>query len=295
VCAGGPASFSTTPIGSGAATFQWNKDGEPIPGATASSFSIAATTPEDAGLYSAVVSGACGTLETRAALLTVNSQVSASPPTGATVCVGAPVSFSTTAGGGGPYSYKWRKDGAPIPGAIGPTFAIASVTAAHAGAYSVEVSGVCGSVQSQPAQLTVTGVSTVYCTSQLNSLGCFPSIGAAGTPSASAGSGYLVEATNLMPGANGVFVYSTTGPASTPFQGGFLCSAPPLRRAPALPSTGSDTCSGILRIDFNATIASGADAALEAGATFWGQFWSRDGGSAGGSNLTDAVTAVICP
>ncbi len=295
VCAGSPASFSTTPTSSGSFTFQWLKDGAPIPSATSSSFAIASALPEDAGHYSAVVSGACGTLETQPALLTVNTPVSASTPASATVCVGDPVSFSTTAGGGGPYSYKWRKDGAAIPGAIGPTLALAAVTAGSAGSYSVDVSGVCGTAQSQPALLTVTGVSTIYCTSQMNSQGCFPSIGATGTPSESSSAGYLVEATNVLAGANGVFFYSTSGAAATPFQGGFICSAPPLRRAPALSASGAGPCGGVLSIDFNAHIASGANRALEAGATFWGQFWSRDGGSAGGTNLTDAVTAVICP
>ena len=61
-CPGEPASFSTTPTGTPPFTYQWKKDGTPIAGATASSYSIAAVTPGDAGDYSVVVSGSCGTV-----------------------------------------------------------------------------------------------------------------------------------------------------------------------------------------------------------------------------------------
>jgi glucose/arabinose dehydrogenase len=295
VCAGSPASFSTTAGGSGPFTFQWRKDGTPIPGATASSYSIAATAPGDAGDYSVTVGGSCGTLTTPAATLSVNLAVSASAPESAMVCVGAPASFSTTAGGTGPFAYQWRKDGNAIAGATSSTFMIPAVASGDAGGYSVEVSGACGTVQSAAAQLTISGVTTVYCTSQVNSQGCAPEIAASGTPSASAPSGYLIAASKTLPGVSGLFIYSTAGPASSPFQGGFICSTPPLRRAPVPPASGSGACGGILRIDFNSYIASGADPALAAGARFWGQFWSRDPLSPSSANLSNAVTAVICP
>jgi hypothetical protein len=92
-----------------------------------------------------------------------------------------------------------------------------------------------------------------------------------------------------------MFFYSTSGPAAIPFKGGFICSAAPVRRVVTPPSSGSGTCGGVLRLDFNTYIASGQNANLTAGTTFWGQFWSRDSGSVNGSNLTDGVTAVICP
>jgi glucose/arabinose dehydrogenase len=294
-CAGSPASFSTTAGGTGPFTYQWHKDGNAIPGATASSYAIAAVAPGDQGAYSVAVAGACGSLMTPTAMLTVNSSTTASAPSSVTACVGSPASFSTTAGGTGPFTYQWRKDGNAIPGATGATYAIAAVSGGDAGQYTVEVGGACGAVQSAPAQLVVSGVTSVYCTAQANSQGCLPVIGSSGTPSASAGSGYFVAATKVLPQATGLFIYSTTGPAATPFQGGFICGAGVLRRATTPPSSGSGRCGGVLRIDFNAYIASGLDPALVAGAQYWGQFWSRDPLSASGTNLTDAATAVICP
>jgi hypothetical protein len=65
-----------------------------------------------------------------------------------------------------------------------------------------------------------------YCTSKVNSDGCAPPVYALGTPSASAGSGFQVGAWQIVAGNNGLFFYSTVGPAGLPFQGGL-----PVRRA----------------------------------------------------------------
>lgn len=70
-CAGGSVMLSTTPSGSGPFTFQWRKDGQDLAGATAATLQLADLAESDAGLYSAVVSGACGTLETPTATLGV--------------------------------------------------------------------------------------------------------------------------------------------------------------------------------------------------------------------------------
>jgi glucose/arabinose dehydrogenase len=294
-CIGNPATFSTTAGGSGPFIYQWSKDGNAIPGATASSYSIAAVAPGDAGSYSVLVSGGCGSITPAAATLTVNSAVSATSPSDVLACVGSSATFGTVAGGTGPFSYQWRKNGNAIPGATSDTYQIAAVSSGDAGQYAVEVSGACGTVLTPAAQLVVGGVTTVYCTAQVNSQGCTPTIAASGTPSVSAGNGYFVAASKVLPQVTGVFFYSTSGPASTPFQGGFICSAPPLRRSATPPSSGTGPCGGLFRIDFNTTIASGLDPSLVAGAQYWGQFWSRDPQSASGTNLTDAVTAVICP
>ena len=157
------------------------------------------------------------------------------------------------------------------------------------------MTGACGSVETAPVQLTVSGSTSVYCTAKVNSQGCLPAITGSGVPSATAGSGYVVGATQVLPKVFGVLFYSTSGPAAQPFQGGFLCVAPPVRRTSAQLSSGAGACGGSFAFDLNAYIASGADPALVAGAAFWGQYWSRDPASPSATNLTDALTAVICP
>jgi glucose/arabinose dehydrogenase len=154
-CAGMPASFTTTPTTSGTFTYQWKKNGNPIPGANASTYAIASVAPGDAGSYLAVVTGSCGTIETKPALLSVKIPTTASAPASAAVCPGSPVSFSTTAGGTGPFIFQWRKNGVPISGAMASTYSIAAASASSAGSYTCSVNGACGTVLSAAATLTV--------------------------------------------------------------------------------------------------------------------------------------------
>ena len=137
----------------------------------------------------------------------------------------------------------------------------------------------------------------VYCAAQRNSLGCKPGISGTGSPSASAGSGFTVGVQNLISSSYGFFFYSTRKPLIAPFQGGYLCMPQPIRRMP-LQATGGSTapdCSGSFALDFNAWIATGADPMLVAGENACVQAWSRDPGSATGSNLSDAIVFAIGP
>jgi hypothetical protein len=175
------------------------------------------------------------------------------------------------------------------------------------GNYNLEVSADCYQTQVLPvsvnaASATVLDVAlqpgstpTVYCTAKTNSQGCTPSISGVGLPSASSGSGFVVTGSLLVPKVYGLFVYSKTGPAANPFQGGFLCIASPLRRTNGQTSGGAAPCSGQLSLDFNDWIQTGGDAGLVAGVTVWGQYWSRDPSASFGTNLTDAISFTLCP
>jgi hypothetical protein len=141
---------------------------------------------------------------------------------------------------------------------------------------------------------------TVYCTPKTNSVGCQPSISWLGTPSTSAGSGFFLQATSEINRVSGMLLYTTAGRASTPFGGGTLCLAQPLRRTPLLNSGGSLqglNCSGVYSMDFAAWIASGADPALVAGTTVQAQFYSRDPGFAAPNNigLTAGLEFTLVP
>jgi N-acetylneuraminic acid mutarotase len=136
---------------------------------------------------------------------------------------------------------------------------------------------------------------TTYCTAKVNSAGCTPAIGSTGTPSATAGSGFVISTSNELDNRNGLYFYSKTGANNAPFQGGFLCALAPLTRTPVQNSGGTPPCNGSYNIDFNAYIAGGADPALVSGQQVWIQTWSRDPASASTTNLSDALTFVICP
>jgi hypothetical protein len=150
------------------------------------------------------------------------------------------------------------------------------------------------------ADFPCTGNPTVYCTAKVNSAGCTPSIGSTGIPDANLGSGFVIDVMNVLDNKFGVFFYSKTGPDNMPFQGGFLCTMPPLQRvppsnAPPLNSGGIPPCGGMFSLDFNTWIASGNDPALVAGQQVWIQNWSRDPGSPSTTSFSDALTFVICP
>ncbi|MEO6710061.1 MAG: hypothetical protein ABIP42_10830 [Planctomycetota bacterium] len=153
--------------------------------------------------------------------------------------------------------------------------------------------------------LSVTPVSVVtYCTAKVNSLGCSPAIGSSGGPSASAGSGFVVSGVNVRNQKPGLLLYSVTGRAASPFQGGTLCLAPAVRRSTSMNSGGSalpaSNCSGVYSIDMNA-FAVGAlgghplPALTVVGTLVDCQFWGRDPGFPApmNSTLTNALEYSI--
>lgn len=143
---------------------------------------------------------------------------------------------------------------------------------------------------------------TTYCTSKATSiLGCLPAISFAGTPSASAGSGFDVLAGPVPGGNPGLFLYTTNGAATTPVQNafGFLCitTGSGLFRIANQPSGGNNgVCNGQYSVDFNLHVATqGQDAALVAGAQVDLQAWYRDPPNVGTANLTEAGRFTLCP
>jgi len=82
-----------------------------------------------------------------------------SQPTGQSVMAGAAATFTVSAGAIPEPVYQWYFNGAPIAGAINPTYAIAAASAANAGSYHVVVSNELGSVTSATATLTVAAAS----------------------------------------------------------------------------------------------------------------------------------------
>jgi hypothetical protein len=151
-----------------------------------------------------------------------------------------------------------------------------------------------------------TGDPTRYCVAKTNSLGCVPAIAVSGAPSASAGVGFTVSASNVRNNKSGLLFYSVTGRQAVPFQGGTLCAKPPVRRTPASGSGGTpppvNDCSGVYHIDMNA-FAVGAlggsphPSLLVAATLVRCQWWGRDPGFPAPLNttLSDAVEYILCP
>ncbi|WP_237702440.1 immunoglobulin domain-containing protein [Opitutus terrae] len=157
---GQPASFGCRATGSYPRSFEWRKNGAPIPGATGETLQFAALTATDAGTYSVVITNSLGSATSADASLTVNAAVplvlSSSAPYPATVTAGGSVTFSVyITNGSYPYTYQWRKEGLPIDGATQSSFSIATTRLEDAGNYSVVVTNPAGSVTSREAALVV--------------------------------------------------------------------------------------------------------------------------------------------
>ncbi|HTF86843.1 MAG TPA: VCBS repeat-containing protein [Planctomycetota bacterium] len=148
--------------------------------------------------------------------------------------------------------------------------------------------------------------SVVYCTAKVNSLGCTPAIASTGTPSATAGSGFVVKGLNVRNVKPGLLLYTSGGRAATQFQGGLLCLRSPIKRSIPLNSGGSplptSDCSGIYSIDMNLFAVGGLGGFPAGYLTVVGtivdtQFWGRDNGFPvpNNSTLSDGLEYLVCP
>src|SRR2546430_1291190 len=122
VTAGQTATFSVVGSGTAPLSYQWQKNGANISGATSASYTTPATTSTDNGAtYDVVVSNSAGTVTSNAATLTVNAAATAptitTQPVSQTVTAGQTATFSVVGSGTAPLSYQWQKNGANISGA----------------------------------------------------------------------------------------------------------------------------------------------------------------------------------
>src|SRR5215467_8326772 len=161
VTAGQTATFTVVASGRNPLTFQWQKNGVPINGATSSTYATLPTSTSDNGAqFIVVVSNGRGSVTSNAATLTVNAAAVApsitTQPTNQTVTAGQTASFSVTANGTAPLSYQWQKNGTNISGATSSSYTTPATTTADSGSmFSVVVTNSAGSATSNNASLTV--------------------------------------------------------------------------------------------------------------------------------------------
>ena len=103
VVPGAAATFSVAAAGSAPLSYQWQKNGVSISGATGTSYTIASVVAADAGQYRVVVTNGVGTATSSVATLTVTAPNTAptaqilTPASGATYVAGVPITFSGSA------------------------------------------------------------------------------------------------------------------------------------------------------------------------------------------------------
>jgi len=173
--AGQTATFSVVATGTAPMTYQWNKNGAAISGATSSTYTTPAeTTADNNAQFTVAVSNTAGSATSNAAVLTVTNPAVApaitTQPASQTVIAGKTASFAVAATGTAPLTYQWSKNGAAISGATSSTYTTpAETTADNNAQFTVAVSNSAGSVTSNAAILTVSA-STLLLNSSSSSL-----------------------------------------------------------------------------------------------------------------------------
>ncbi len=157
-----PASFWVAATGPASLTYQWQKNGKDIPGATTNWYTTPPTTMGDSGAtFRAVITNSSGIATSASATLTVNAATAGpsitAQPQDQSVTGGRPVTFSVAATGTGTLSYQWQQNGMPIPGASTAKLTLPSALTADCGAaFRVVVTDSAGSTTSARATLTAT-------------------------------------------------------------------------------------------------------------------------------------------
>jgi len=169
ITAGGPTTFCTggsvvlnANTGSGF-TYQWQKDGINISGATSASYTAAV-----AGNYVVVVSNSCGSAASSAIAVVVNplptATITAGGPT--TFCSGGSVTLTANSGTG--LTYQWKNNGNNISGATNISFVATSaasytVVVTNSNSCSNTSSAVVVTISTIPTATTTPSGSATYC------------------------------------------------------------------------------------------------------------------------------------
>lgn len=164
VDAGSSVTLSAAAVGPGTLQYTWYKEGNYLGIGTSSTLTLTNVTGAQSGNYHVNVKNEYDTngLNSSTAALTVKAPpvVVSQPQATVQSTVGSSFSLSVAAGGAGPLTYQWRKDGVALtagPRRSGITdyyFWISGVTAADAGTYSVVVTNAFGSTTSADAVVT---------------------------------------------------------------------------------------------------------------------------------------------
>jgi sugar lactone lactonase YvrE len=173
--AGSTVTLSVTSSGAGV-TYQWQLNGDSLPGATGANLTLSNVQSSNAGNYSVVLTNAIGSTVSSTATLTVvggaGAPVIVSQPQPQTVASGSTVVFTVSTNGSVQASsepgnakwsplaasaatYQWQFNGVAIAGGTSSRLVISNATAANAGIYTCLVTNAGVSAVSGAATLAI--------------------------------------------------------------------------------------------------------------------------------------------
>lgn len=144
--------------GSEPISFQWMRNGAPIPDAKGSALAItAASLADDKAQFSVRASNTVGSVTSDTVTLTVRpvAPYFAVVPQAIAAQDGRTVAFTAKVGGTTPISLQWHRDGVPLPGATAETLRLNTSLADNGSVFHVTASNRYGSLSSPPVKLTV--------------------------------------------------------------------------------------------------------------------------------------------
>jgi hypothetical protein len=166
LCVGESVTLTVAATGTEPLGYQWYKNGQPIAGATAATFTLSGLTPNDSGQYHAVVSNICDEAASDSASVVVEEPpLITAQPAPAIIARGQTNEFCVGVAGTEPFDYQWRQDGVAIAGATADCY-----ETGEAGVYSCVVTNRCDQAVSASAELTIATRVTVSITASANGI-----------------------------------------------------------------------------------------------------------------------------
>ncbi len=162
---GSSAEFTVLAAGTAPLSYQWQRNGVDISGATTAQFTLTNVTQADHGAeFRVVISNSAGSVTSASATLSVTTPAPAliapvitQQPQSLSRVAGSAAQFNVVADGSAPFTYQWLRNGVNLNGQTAAQLTLPSVTLADDGAqFSVVVSNGAGQVTSATAILSVT-------------------------------------------------------------------------------------------------------------------------------------------
>lgn len=151
LCAGDDVTLQVEAMGSPPITYQWQKDGVPLDGATNPQLQLTSVSALEEGVYTCVMTNPCETQMSQPAMIDfVDSITVLEHPIGGDFCEGDGIDLRVIASGESPLSYQWQKDGQDLAGQTSPVLSIPHITTQDEGVYRCRLEDSCSGVYTNP-------------------------------------------------------------------------------------------------------------------------------------------------